>query len=173
MAKKPFAMTDKELGDAFEERVASALKGRVQIGSGRIKVPTMRSDVLAVPFLIECKATKQSHITIKYDVWTDLLKKVKETPYLPSYAVSVVDQWGEFYDFVGIDTKLIPDNLLSQMCPNGRLQTFNVNKTKKVSCLIDCYKNRQLVEICFEYHNLLFIPLNRLSSQFRNLISNL
>lgn len=175
LAKKPFAMTDIELGDAHEERVAKALNGRVQVGSGRVKVATLRSDVLAIPFLIECKATRETTITIKYDVWTDLIKKVKETMWLPSYSLSVVDGWGDFYDFVGIDKRLISDKLLKKICPNGLMQVYEVNKTAKISCLIEASKNRKYIDVLFKDYGmpLSFVPLERLKPYYKELTSNL
>ena len=175
MPKKPFMMSVTELGDALEERVATALNGRLQTGSGRVKVPSLRADVLAVPFLIECKATKETSITLKYDVWEDLLGKVKETMWLPSYAISVVDQWGDFYDFVGINKKLIPDKLLKTICPRGMLQVFEVRKTKRVSCFIEASKNSQYIEVNFDLDGttLVFMPIERLKPYYKELTRNL
>lgn len=174
MSKKAFAMNNQELGDAFEERVATALKGRLQIGSGRVKVPTLRSDVLAIPFLIECKATKNNHITFSTNVWDDLLKKVKETQWLPAYGLSVVDQWGYFYDFVGIDKRLLTDEIVHKIAPMGLLQSFDVKRTKKISCLIDAQKNRQYIEVVVNgIVELSFLPLDSLKYHYKDLIKDL
>jgi hypothetical protein len=172
--KKPFQMTVKELGDAHEQRTAKALNGRVQVGSGSVRVPRLRGDVIAAPLMIECKSTAKSSITIKYDVWADLLRKVKETRFLPAYALSVVDQFGNFYDFVGINKLYFTDEILAKMT-RGFYNHVEVKKTKNVSFLIEMHKANKYLSVTFveSGHTLLFVPLPSFARYFPELVKGL
>ena len=175
--KKPAAMTKKELGDAHEERVAKALKGRTQTGSGAVRVAMLRGDVIASPFMIECKATAANRITIKYDVWDDVCKKAKETPFKPAYAISTVDEYGNFYDMVGFKREHFTKKLMIAVAPNGILEKFACNKTTTISCVEAAVKSSQYLRVDFFMDDpttvLYFVSLERLTRVFDKLVEGM
>jgi hypothetical protein len=135
----------------------------------------MRADVIASPFMIECKATKEQSILLKSDVWEDLLKKTGETNFLPAYSISVVDQFGNFYDMIGVREEELTDELLSLMCPMGMMNATSLKKSTRVHNVINAVKTSKYMRVEFQNSEdiLVFVPLNRFAFHFAKVVAGL
>lgn len=138
-------MTKRELGDDHESHVAKVLKGRVQLGSGAVKVPTLRGDVIADPLMIECKATSSLTISFLSGVWSDVKKKARETVYSPAYALRVFDGFGNPFDVICLSANIIDPTTIPVAIGGKHGNLIVVKKTKKIDFIPSLVKNRQYV----------------------------
>lgn len=160
--------TKRELGDAHEERVSKALGGRTQVGSGAVKVPSLRGDVVAEPLLVECKSTAKDSIVFSVAVWVDLKRKAQEARRLPAYSLSVLDDKGKPYDVICMSVNLVTNNLLRELARNGEHSQKTVSKTAKLDMIESLVLNRQYLTVLVGKETLVMFSVDRFGACFND-----